>query len=70
MGIASPSKLPAGKLYPSYRLIPRLDSLDIRLGYRRTCIIHFPAKAGGMFLAGHVVRLNVCVSRETLLVPP
>ena len=26
----------------------------------------FPANAGSMFLAGHVVRLNVCVGRETL----
>ena len=26
----------------------------------------FPANAGGIFLAGQVVRLNVCVGRETL----
>ncbi len=32
----------------------------------RGAFFHFPAKAGGIFLAGHVVRLNVCVGRETL----
>jgi hypothetical protein len=26
----------------------------------------FPANAGSLFLAGQVVRLNVCVGRETL----
>ena len=28
--------------------------------------ISFPANAGSIFLAGQVVRLNVCVGRETL----
>jgi hypothetical protein len=32
--------------------------------------ISFPANAGSIFLAGQVVRLNVCVGRETLLVQP